>query len=115
MNTARYKWAEFTGREIKFKPATFYLGVADHIARHVEGLGANQLLDNDDGPGTGSKSARQSEEATGTAPIAETSKAGAGVKTTEGVEARGPRTPERTLSSSPGPIRTSDHRSAMQD
>ena len=30
MNTARYKWAEFTGREIKFKPATFYLGVADH-------------------------------------------------------------------------------------
>lgn len=29
------------GREIKFKPATFYLGVADHIARAVEG---QQLL-----------------------------------------------------------------------
>ena len=37
INTARYKWAEFTGKEIKFKPATFYLGVADHLARHVEG------------------------------------------------------------------------------
>lgn len=25
------------GREIKYKPATFYLGVADHIARVAEG------------------------------------------------------------------------------
>lgn len=25
------------GREIKFKPATFYLGIADHLARVVEG------------------------------------------------------------------------------
>ncbi|KAI0756781.1 Alpha/Beta hydrolase protein [Daedaleopsis nitida] len=38
INTARYKWAEIMGREIKFKPATFYLGVADHLARVVEGL-----------------------------------------------------------------------------
>ncbi|KAF8477857.1 Alpha/Beta hydrolase protein [Gautieria morchelliformis] len=37
INTARYKWAELTGREIAFKPATFYLGVADHLARVVEG------------------------------------------------------------------------------
>ncbi len=37
INTARYKWAEIMGREIKFKPATFYLGVADHLARVVEG------------------------------------------------------------------------------
>ena len=36
-NTARYKWAEIMGREIKFKPATFYLGIADHLARVVEG------------------------------------------------------------------------------
>ncbi|KAI0803326.1 Alpha/Beta hydrolase protein [Irpex lacteus] len=36
VNTARYKWAEIMGREIKFKPATFYLGVADHLARVVE-------------------------------------------------------------------------------
>ena len=34
---ARYKWAELTGREIAFKPATFYLGIADHLARVVEG------------------------------------------------------------------------------
>lgn len=27
------------GREIKFKPATFYLGIADHLARVVEGQG----------------------------------------------------------------------------
>jgi hypothetical protein len=26
------------GREIKFKPATFYLGIADHLAKAVEGL-----------------------------------------------------------------------------
>lgn len=25
------------GREIKFKPATFYLGITDHLARVVEG------------------------------------------------------------------------------
>jgi len=37
VNTARYKWAEIMGREIKFKPATFYLGIADHLARVVEG------------------------------------------------------------------------------
>ncbi|KAH9948166.1 Alpha/Beta hydrolase protein, partial [Amylocystis lapponica] len=39
VNTARYKWAEIMGRELKFKPATFYLGVADHLARVVEGQG----------------------------------------------------------------------------
>ena len=36
VNTARYKWAKIMGREIKFKPATFYLGIADHLARVVE-------------------------------------------------------------------------------
>lgn len=38
INTARYKWAELMGSEIKFKPATFYLGVVDHLARAVEEL-----------------------------------------------------------------------------
>lgn len=38
VNTARYTWAEWTGRSIKFKPATFYLEVADHLARVVEGV-----------------------------------------------------------------------------
>ncbi|CAL1695126.1 unnamed protein product [Somion occarium] len=42
VNTARYKWAEIMGREIKFKPATFYLGIADHLARVVEGQEAPQ-------------------------------------------------------------------------
>lgn len=37
INAARYKWAELTGREIKFRPGTFYLGVADMLAREVEG------------------------------------------------------------------------------
>jgi triacylglycerol lipase len=36
-NTARYAWAEAMGRAISFKPATFYLGVVDHLARVVEG------------------------------------------------------------------------------
>jgi hypothetical protein len=35
-NPARYAWAEALGRAITFKPATFYLGVVDHIARVVE-------------------------------------------------------------------------------
>jgi triacylglycerol lipase len=38
VNPARYKWAEITGREIKFRPATFYLGVADWLAGEVEGV-----------------------------------------------------------------------------
>ncbi|KAF7799304.1 hypothetical protein EIP86_010536 [Pleurotus ostreatoroseus] len=36
INTARYKWAEIMGREIKFKPTTFYLGIADHLAKVAE-------------------------------------------------------------------------------
>lgn len=36
INAARYKWAELTGREIKFRPATFYLGIADWLAAEVE-------------------------------------------------------------------------------
>jgi triacylglycerol lipase len=38
VNPARYKWAEITGREIKFRPATFYLGIADWLAGEVEGI-----------------------------------------------------------------------------
>ena len=38
VNTARYKWASLTGREIKFRPATFYLGIADWLASDVEGI-----------------------------------------------------------------------------
>ncbi|KAH8119938.1 alpha/beta-hydrolase [Phellopilus nigrolimitatus] len=82
INTARYKWAEFTGREIKFKPATFYLGVADHLARHVEGQ--------ERVPSSAGGSRRPSEE---DVVAAEHSKAGKGVSTVEGVEHQGPRTP----------------------
>ena len=34
-----------TGREIAFKPATFYLGIADHLARVVEGQESQGLAD----------------------------------------------------------------------
>jgi triacylglycerol lipase len=37
INTARYKWAEIMGKEIKFRPATFYLGIGDMLAKEVEG------------------------------------------------------------------------------
>ncbi|KAG8920280.1 hypothetical protein FRC00_010242 [Tulasnella sp. 408] len=37
VDTARYTWAEWTGRSINFKPATFYLEMVDHLARVVEG------------------------------------------------------------------------------
>lgn len=38
VNAARYKWAELTGRDIKFRPATFYLGIADYLAGEVDGV-----------------------------------------------------------------------------
>ena len=38
INVARYKLAEWAGKEIKFKPATFYLGITHTIAEQVEGL-----------------------------------------------------------------------------
>ncbi|KAI9461182.1 Alpha/Beta hydrolase protein [Russula earlei] len=37
INTARYSWARFRGRDIRFRPATFYLSVAHHLAREVDG------------------------------------------------------------------------------
>ncbi|PPQ65778.1 hypothetical protein CVT24_011995 [Panaeolus cyanescens] len=47
INTARYKWAEITGKEIKFRPASFYLEVADMLAREVEGMTDQDLADVD--------------------------------------------------------------------
>jgi len=38
INVARYKLAEWSGKEIKFKPATFYLGITHTIAEEVEEL-----------------------------------------------------------------------------
>ncbi|PVF94504.1 alpha/beta-hydrolase [Serendipita vermifera] len=38
INMARYKWAELTGKSIKFKPASFYLEMAARLAEEVEGL-----------------------------------------------------------------------------
>jgi hypothetical protein len=38
INPARYMWAGIWGKEINFKPATFYLSVADFLAREVEGM-----------------------------------------------------------------------------
>lgn len=37
INEARFKWAEIMGKEIKFRPATFYLGIVDVLAKEVEG------------------------------------------------------------------------------
>ncbi|KAF8274019.1 Alpha/Beta hydrolase protein [Lactarius quietus] len=38
INNARYSWARLRGRDIKFHPATFYLAMADHLAREVDGV-----------------------------------------------------------------------------
>ncbi|KAN0124638.1 Alpha/Beta hydrolase fold [Lactarius tabidus] len=38
INSARYSWARLRGRDIKFHPATFYLTMADHLAREVDGV-----------------------------------------------------------------------------
>lgn len=103
INTFRYKWAELTGREIKFKPATFYLGVADHIARNVEGQ--NDEL-NEEGnnssvadpnlyPGS-SKVTKEDDVIT-----AEATMAGEGVTTVEGIERHHPETVHKLDSPSP--------------
>ncbi|KAG8937025.1 hypothetical protein FRC03_004091 [Tulasnella sp. 419] len=41
INTARYTWKEWTGKAIKFKPATFYLELIDYLANTVEGVQDN--------------------------------------------------------------------------
>lgn len=100
INTFRYKWAEFTGREIKFRPATFYLGVADHLARDVEGQGEEadkpesntSVADPSHTPGGGNAS-----ENIGTIST-ENTMAGEGVNTVEGIEEHRPETPHRTSS-----------------
>ena len=38
INAARFRWARFRGHDIRFHPATFYLSVADHLAREVDGV-----------------------------------------------------------------------------
>uniref|UniRef100_D8PRX4 GPI inositol-deacylase n=2 Tax=Schizophyllum commune (strain H4-8 / FGSC 9210) TaxID=578458 RepID=D8PRX4_SCHCM len=42
INPARYKWAEMMGKEISFRPATFYLGISDMLAREVDGQGREE-------------------------------------------------------------------------
>ena len=61
INTARYKWAEIMGREIKFKPATFYLGIADHLARVVEGQGPQPAGEAPEAQGTAGVQAQRRE------------------------------------------------------
>ncbi|EIW86887.1 alpha beta-hydrolase [Coniophora puteana RWD-64-598 SS2] len=58
INAARYKWAEMRGKEIQFRPATFYLGIVDYLAWEVERQGrsddavpANSDADAADGDG----------------------------------------------------------------
>lgn len=51
VNAARYKWAELTGRDIKFRPATFYLGIADYLAGEVDGVPQHDGQDGSDGKG----------------------------------------------------------------
>lgn len=55
INTARYKWAEIVGKEIKFRPATFYLAVADMLAGEVEGQ--PKLEGQEEGPSGNGQSA----------------------------------------------------------
>ena len=62
VNTARYKWAQIMGREIKFKPGTFYLGIADHLARVVEGQAHPQEQPDSAGDASVSKADREERE-----------------------------------------------------
>lgn len=51
VNAARYKWAELTGRDIKFRPATFYLGIADYLAGEVDGVSNDEEQASGEGKG----------------------------------------------------------------
>ncbi|KZT32962.1 alpha/beta-hydrolase [Sistotremastrum suecicum HHB10207 ss-3] len=66
VNNTRYKWAEFMGRQINFRPATFYLGVVDYLAREVEGQTR-------DGGSSRSTSAESSRDGDGSRSTIETS------------------------------------------
>jgi triacylglycerol lipase len=50
INPARFKWAQMTGKQINFRPATFYLAIADMLAREVDGVVDEDT--NDDSSGT---------------------------------------------------------------
>jgi triacylglycerol lipase len=64
INEARYKWAEIMGKEIKFRPATFYMGIVDMLAKNVEGQQDDQ---------TKAENASAKEEGEGLAKKASTS------------------------------------------
>ena len=83
ISTARYKWAEFTGRGIKFKPATFYLGVADHLARHVEGQTTNENENAKRGRSGQREDVHEGSATKSTGEMTESSQAGAGVALAE--------------------------------
>lgn len=51
IGNARIQWAKLTGHEIKFKPATFYLGIADHLAKVVEVSEAHDTVTTQAGKG----------------------------------------------------------------
>jgi triacylglycerol lipase len=108
---ARYKWAEFTGREIKFKPATFYLGVADHLARVVEGQDAGSGKSSEEGERGAGENAGTSQRREGEG--AEGTRAGEGVSTVEGVEHQGPRS--ASASPTPSPVRLATSNSGDVD
>ncbi|KAJ7139943.1 Alpha/Beta hydrolase protein [Mycena epipterygia] len=97
INPAQYKWAEIMGREITFRPATFYLGIADMLAGEVEGQPP------------ASKKPRDAEggDPSGVGTQLEGNEAGRGVDVAE--DARGVDEPAETAEpSQPKPQRTSD-------
>ena len=38
INETWYSWAKFRGCDIAFHPAAFYLSIADHLTREVDGI-----------------------------------------------------------------------------
>jgi len=54
VNQVRYTLADWMGKSIKFKPATFYLELIDYIAREVEGQVDDGGIDDGPGPEAGS-------------------------------------------------------------
>jgi hypothetical protein len=72
INTARYKWAEIMGKEIKFRPATFYLGIADMLSKEVEGQKDEDVVDGKEPGRSQSPEPMKHSEGSGEATVAPT-------------------------------------------
>ncbi|KAF9076095.1 Alpha/Beta hydrolase protein [Rhodocollybia butyracea] len=65
INPARFKWAQITGKQINFRPATFYLAIADMLAREVDGVVDEDTKDGSSGASRAGEGAKTRSDSPG--------------------------------------------------